>query len=155
FEGHDHWSPGAAAAEVEVDRQTGEVRLVRYCAVGDAGKAIHYASARGQLEGGAVLGLGLALFEEMLYQEGQLVNGDPFQYRLPLMRDLPADFTVSMLENGDGPGPFGSKAMAQTSVPCVTPAIANAIFDAVGARLAEAPFTPERLLRAMAELQHA
>ncbi len=149
FEGHDHWSPGAAAAEVEVDRETGEVRIVRYSAVADAGTAIHYPSARGQVEGGAVLGLGLALFEEMLYQDGQLQNGDPFQYRLPLMRDLPRPFSTSIVEKGDGPGPFGSKAMAQTSLPCVTPAVANAIRDAAGVRLEAAPFTPERILRAL------
>ena len=88
----------------------------------------------------------------MCYDEGQLLNADPFQYRLPLMRDVPHEFTTSIVEAGDGPGPFGAKAMAQTSLPCVTPAVANAIRDAVGARLESAPFTPERVLRAMGKL---
>ncbi|HLQ36143.1 MAG TPA: molybdopterin cofactor-binding domain-containing protein, partial [Chloroflexota bacterium] len=150
--GRDHWTAGAAAAEVEIDRDTGEIRLLRYAAVADAGKVLHEPSAKGQVEGGAILGIGLALSEEMLYQEGELQNGDPFQYRLPLMRDLPPDFQVTMLENGDGPGPFGSKAMAQTSVPCVVPAVANAVYAATGAQLTEAPFTPERVLRALNQL---
>ena len=151
FEGHDHWSPGAAAVEVEVDPETGEVRPVRYSAVADAGTAVHYPSAKGQVEGGAILGLGVALFEEMLYQDGELQNGDPFQYRLPLMRDMPPRFTTAMLENADGPGPFGAKAMAQTSLPCAIPAVANAIRDALGVRLEAAPFTPERILQALRE----
>lgn len=148
FEGHDHWSPGAAAAEVEVDLDTGEARLLRYAAVADAGTAMHYESARAQVEGGAILGLGLALFEEMLYQDGELQNGDPFQYRLPLMRDVPSGFTTRLVEHADGPGPFGAKAMAQTSLPCAVPAVANAIRDAIGARLEAAPFTAERVVRA-------
>ena len=94
------------------------------------------------------LGMGIALFEEMLYQDGDLSNGDAFQYRLPQMRDVPARFTTSMLENGDGPGPFGAKAMAQTSLPCAVPAIANAIRQATGIRLEAAPFGPERVLKA-------
>ena len=148
FEGHDHWSPGAAAAEVEVDLETGEVRLLRYAAVADAGTAVHAPSAAGQVQGGAILGLGLALWEEMLYQHGELQNGDPFQYRLPLMRDLPPAFSTSLVENGDGPGPFGAKAMAQTSLPCAIPAVANAIRAATGVCPEEAPFSAERLLRA-------
>ena len=147
--GRDHWTAGAAAVEVEVDLETGQVRLLRYAAVADAGTALHYPSAKGQVEGGGVLGLGLALFEEMLYQDGQLQNADVFQYRLPLMRDLPTEWVTTIIEMGDGPGPFGSKAMAQTSVPCATPAICNAIYDATGARLTESPFTPERVLRAL------
>ena len=147
--GRDHWTAGAAAVEVEVDRETGEVRLARYAAVADAGKALHFPSAKGQVEGGAVLGVGLAMLEEMVYEDGQLLNGDPFQYRLPTMRDQPRDFQVAMIEKGDGPGPFGSKAMAQTSVPCVVPAVANAIYNATGVRLTEAPFTPEHVLAAL------
>ncbi|NIO10914.1 MAG: molybdopterin-dependent oxidoreductase [Deltaproteobacteria bacterium] len=152
FGGHDHWAPGVGAAEVEVDRDTGNVRLLKFVTVADAGIALHYPSARGQIEGGAVMGLGLALHEELYYQDGQLQNADPFQYRLPLMTDIPQTFNAIILENGDGPGPFGSKAIAQVSIPCVAPAIANAIYDAVGARLRSTPFTPEKLLRAMGVL---
>ena len=78
-----------------------------------------------------------------------MLNGDAFQYRLPLMGDIPQQFQSVMLENGDGPGPFGSKGIAQTSIPCVAPALSNAIYDAVGVRLNRIPFTPEAILRGL------
>jgi CO/xanthine dehydrogenase Mo-binding subunit len=149
FGGVQHWAPAAAAAEVEVDTDTGEIRVLKYAAIADAGKALHYPSAQGQVQGGAVMGFGIALLEELRYEDGQLLNGDAFQYRLPLMRDIPQEFHVSIVENRDGPGPFGSKGMAQTSISCVAPAICNAIFDATGVRLRTTPFGPEKLLRAL------
>ncbi|MBM2810665.1 MAG: aldehyde oxidase, partial [Chloroflexi bacterium] len=151
FGDHDHWSPGVAAVEVEVDTETGDVRVLQYSAVADAGKILHYNSARGQIEGGAVMGFGSTLSEELQYEEGQLMNADPFQYRLPLMSDIPEQFHTIILEHGDGPGPFGSKGIAQTSIPCVAPAVANAICDAVGVRLTRIPLTPEKILSALSE----
>ena len=94
---------------MEVNPETGELRILRYSVIADAGKAIHFPSAKAQTDGGAVMGFGHALFEEVIYREGQMQNGDPFQYRLPLMKDIPETFYSSMLENEDGPGPFGSK----------------------------------------------
>jgi CO/xanthine dehydrogenase Mo-binding subunit len=149
FGAHDYWSPGVAAVEIEVDRETGEVRLLQFAIAADAGKVLHYRSAAGQLEGGIVMGIGAALTEELHYGEGQLLNADAFQYRLPLMRDMPETMVSSMLENGDGPGPFGSKGISQVSIPCVAPAVGNAIADAVGVRLTAIPFTPEKILRAL------
>ncbi|MBM2809320.1 MAG: aldehyde oxidase [Chloroflexi bacterium] len=149
FGGHDHWAPSAAAAEVEVDCETGEVRVLRYAIAADAGRALHRNSAKGQIEGGAVMGFGLALFEEVAYDEGQLLNADAFQYRLPLMRDIPNILSSSMVENGDGPGPFGAKGLAQVGIPGPAPAIGNAIYDAIGVRLRSTPFTPEKVLRAL------
>jgi CO/xanthine dehydrogenase Mo-binding subunit len=155
FGGLDHWSPGVAAVEVEVDTQTGEVRILQYAAVADAGKTIHRTSAQRQIEGGAIMGIGNALFEELRYEEGQLLNADAFQYRLPLLRDVPAAFRVDIVENGDGPGPFGAKGMSQTSIPCAAPAINNAIRDAIGVHLDSVPFTPEKVLRALGVLAPA
>ncbi|MBI4526511.1 MAG: xanthine dehydrogenase family protein molybdopterin-binding subunit [Deltaproteobacteria bacterium] len=152
FGGMDHWAPSAAAAEVEVDRETGEVRLLQFSVVADAGKALHYSSARAQVEGGAVMGIGHALFEEVIYQDGQILNADPFQYRLPVMQEVPESFHSAMLENRDGPGPFGSKGMSQTSIVTVAPAIGNAIYDAVGVRIRSLPITPEKILRALGKL---
>jgi CO/xanthine dehydrogenase Mo-binding subunit len=152
FGAHDHWSPGVGAAEVEVDRETGEVRVLQYAAVADAGRILHHFSAKGQVDGGAVMGFGTALFEEIRYEEGQLQNADPFQYRLPLLRDIPERFHTLMIENGDGPGPFGAKGIAQVGIPNPAPAIANAIYDAVGVRLRSTPFTPEKILRALGKL---
>ena len=152
FSGMDHWAPSGAAVEIEVNRDTGELRVLGYAVIADAGKAIHYPSAKSQVDGGAVMGFGHALFEETIYQDGQFQNGDPFQYRLPVMNDLPEKFYSSMLEKGDGPGPFGSKGMAQTSIVTVGPAIGNAVYDALGVRVRSLPITPEKILRAMGKI---
>jgi CO/xanthine dehydrogenase Mo-binding subunit len=152
FAGMDHWAPSAAAIELEVNVKTGELRILRYSVIADAGKALHYPSAKAQVDGGAVMGFGHALFEETIYRDEQLQNGDPFQYRLPVMKDIPEVFYSSMLEKEDGPGPFGSKGMSQTSIVTVAPAIGNAIFDAVGARVRSLPISPEKILRAMGKI---
>jgi CO/xanthine dehydrogenase Mo-binding subunit len=152
FAGMDHWAPSGAAVDLEVNRDTGELRILGYAVIADAGKAIHYPSAKSQVDGGAVMGFGHALFEETIYQDGQFQNGDPFQYRLPVMKDIPAEFYSSMLEKGDGPGPFGSKGMAQTSIVTVGPAIGNAVYDALGIRVRSLPITPEKILRALGKI---
>src|SRR5258705_1450276 len=152
FAGMDHWAPSGAAVDLEVNRDTGELRILAYAVIADAGKAIHYPSAKAQTDGGAVMGFGHALFEEAIYQDGQFQNGDPFQYRLPVMKDIPQNFYSSMLEKGDGPGPFGSKGMAQTSIVTVGPAIGNAVYDALGVRVRSLPITPEKILRAMGKI---
>jgi CO/xanthine dehydrogenase Mo-binding subunit len=152
FTGMDHWAPSGAAVDLEVNRDTGELRILGFAVIADAGKAIHPPSAKSQVDGGAVMGFGHALFEETIYHDGQFQNGDPFQYRLPLMQDIPEMFYTSMLEKGDGPGPFGSKGMAQTSIVTVGPAIGNAVFDALGVRVRSLPITPEKILRAMGKI---
>jgi CO/xanthine dehydrogenase Mo-binding subunit len=152
FSGMDHWAPSGAAVEIEVNRDTGELHVLAYSVIADAGKAIHYPSAKAQADGGAVMGFGHALYEEVVYRDGQMQNGDPFQYRLPLMEDIPERFHSAMLEKGDGPGPFGSKGMAQTSIVTVAPAIGNAIYDALGVRVRSLPITPEKILRALGKI---
>jgi CO/xanthine dehydrogenase Mo-binding subunit len=152
FAGMDHWAPSAAAIELEVNSETGELRILRYSVIADAGKALHYPSAKAQVDGGAVMGFGHALFEETIYREGQLQNGDPFQYRLPVMKDIPEAFYSSMLEKEDGPGPFGSKGMSQTSIVTVPPAIGNAVYDALGVRIRSLPISPEKILREMGKI---
>jgi CO/xanthine dehydrogenase Mo-binding subunit len=152
FSGMDHWAPSAAAIELEVNSETGELRILRYAVIADAGKALHYPSAKAQVDGGAVMGFGHALFEETIYREGQLQNGDAFQYRLPVMQDIPEIFYSSMLEKEDGPGPFGSKGMSQTSIVTVAPAIGNAVYDALGARVRSLPISPEKILRALGKI---
>jgi CO/xanthine dehydrogenase Mo-binding subunit len=132
---HDHWAPAVAAVEVEVDRETGEVRLLQIAIAVDAGKVLHYRSAAGQIESGVIMGIGATLTEELHYEEGQLLNADAFQYRLPLMKDVPETFVTMMLENEDGPGPFGSKGIGNSGPPVPSPAVGNAIADALGADL--------------------
>lgn len=153
FAGMDHWAPSAAVAEVEVDPDTGEFKVLHFAVAVDSGEVLHYKSSVAQLLGGAVMGFGHALFEEMVYADGQILNADPFQYRLPVSKDLPASMETSIIEKGDGPGPFGSKGMSQTTIVTVAPAIGNAIFDAVGARIHALPITPEKILSALGKIQ--
>lgn len=148
FHGLDGWAPGAAAAEVEVDLETGEVKILQYSVVGDAGRTIHAMSSRRQLEGGVILGLGGTMLEELVYEGDRLTNAHPLLYPMPRMQDVPP-FTVHMVENGDGPGPFGAKGLAQTSLPCVAPAVGAAIRDAIGTYVRATPFTPERVLQTL------
>jgi CO/xanthine dehydrogenase Mo-binding subunit len=152
FAGMDHWAPSAAVAEVEVDPDTGEFQVLQYAVAVDAGEMLHYKSAIAQLLGGAVMGFGHALFEEIVYADGQIMNADPFQYRLPVLKDLPPSMQTSVLEAGDGPGPFGSKGMSQTTIVTVAPAIGNAIYDAIGARVRSLPITPEKILAALGKI---
>ena len=147
-----HWELGVGAAEVEVDPETGEVKLLQYVTVTDVGTAVHPQSCKGQLDGAAVMGLGHAMYEEMVYGNSQLLNGDPFQYRLPLLEDLPEHFDSVMVENHDGPGPMGSKGISQNGMSPVSPAISSAIYEAIGVRIKELPITPEKILRALGKL---
>ena len=150
---HDHWAPSAAAVEIEVARDTGEIRLLQFAIAVDAGKVLHYRSAAGQLESGVIMGIGATLTEELHYEDGQLMNADAFQYRLPLMKDIPEKLRTVMLENGDGPGPFGSKGIGNSGPPVPSPAVGNAIADAIGVRLTSIPFTPEKVLRALGAIE--
>ena len=143
------WEIGWGAAEVSVDEGTGLIRVHKLVVSGDAGRAIHKLVCRGQDEGAALMGLGQALFERMIYDGTRLVNGEALDYRVPLAEDLPEVFTAITQEQGHGPGPFGSKGMGEGAMLPVAPAIANALHDAAGIRLTALPFTPERVLAAL------
>jgi CO/xanthine dehydrogenase Mo-binding subunit len=147
-----HWEVSVGAAEVEVDPETGNVTLLKYATVGDVGKAIHPVGCKSQLDGAAIMGLGNAMYEEMVYQDEQFLNGDDMQYRMPFLEDIPEGFISIMVENGDGPGPEGAKGMGQTGVSPIAPAIGNAVFDAVGARIKDLPITPEKVLQALGKI---
>ena len=88
------------------------------------------------------------MLEELVYEGDRLTNAHPLLYPMPRMQDVPP-FTVHMVENGDGPGPFGAKGLAQTSLPCVAPAVGAAIRDAIGTYVRATPFTPERVLQTL------
>lgn len=148
------WEIGWGAVEVEVDTETGRVTVLNLVASGDAGRAINPRTCRGQDEGSAIMGLGQTLFERMIYDDrGQLLNGEPLLYRVPLAEDLPARFRTILQEQGHGPGPFGAKGMGEGTMLPIASAVANAIEDAVGVRITELPITPERVLRALDEKQ--
>ena len=143
------WELGWAAVDVEVDPDTGKVTVHRLVVSGDAGQPLNPLVCRGQDEGAAVMGLGQALFEEMVYDGTRLVNGDMLTYRVPLAQDLPADFTSITQAQGHGPGPFGAKGMGEGGMLPIAPAIANAIFEATGARITALPLSPPRVKAAL------
>lgn len=145
------WEIGWAGAEVEVDEETGSVRVLQLVTSGDTGRSINKLLCQGQEEGGAVMGLGQALFERMLYDGAQLVNGNALAYRLPLATDLPPRFVAITQEQGHGPGPFGAKGAGEATLVPVASAIANAVEDAVGVRITDLPITPEKVLSALRE----
>jgi CO/xanthine dehydrogenase Mo-binding subunit len=141
------WEIGLAAAEVEVDEMTGEVKILKYVSVTDAGKMIQPVQCRGQDEGAAVFGMGLSLCEELVYRDGQLMNPNLVEYRLPRFRDLPRTFTTRILEQGGGPGPYGAKGMGEGGILAAAPAICNALYDAIGVRSYQVPLKGERVWR--------
>jgi xanthine dehydrogenase molybdenum-binding subunit len=136
---------GAHLADVEVDLDTGQVEILRYIACHDVGRAINPGSVAGQISGGAVQGIGMALLEEVVLQDGVNMTGGFFQYLIPSATDVP-DVETVILESGEGMGPFGARGIGEPPVGPPAAAIANAIADAVGARPNELPITPERVL---------
>jgi CO/xanthine dehydrogenase Mo-binding subunit len=143
------WEIGFGAAEVEVDADTGEVKVLRYVSLTDAGKMINPLQCHAQDEGAAIFGLGQALFEDLAYRDGQLVNGSLVDYRLPRFTDLPDIFTTFIMEGGGGPGPYGAKGMGEGGILAVAPAIGNAVYAATGIRLQGVPLTPELVRNGM------
>ncbi len=143
------WIPSWAGAEVEVDCETGQVRVLRLVVGADAGRAVNPAACRGQIEGAALQAYGQSLFEEVQYDGAKPANATPLAYRVPLAGDLPARFESFTAEHGLGPGPFAVKGIGESGMLAIASALANAIEDAVGARLTEMPFTPERVLAAL------
>jgi len=142
------WEVGMAAAEVEVDGDTGRVRILRYVSVADIGRAINPRECEAQEEGAAMMGIGHTLFEQMIYDGGQLLNPSLIDYRVPVMSDLPEEYRSILVENGDGPGPYGAKGIGESGLIPTAPAVANAIARAIGVRITDLPMTPERVWRA-------
>ncbi|HTM07126.1 MAG TPA: xanthine dehydrogenase family protein molybdopterin-binding subunit [Verrucomicrobiae bacterium] len=143
------WEVGWGGAEVEVDRDTGAIGLKKYVSIADVGRAIHPIQCEGQDEGGVLFGLGHTLFEQMVYEDGQLLNPNLVDYRVPNFDDLPQEFDSFLIENENGPGPFGAKGMGEGGLLPVASAIANAIARAIGVRFYELPITPEKVWRAL------
>jgi CO/xanthine dehydrogenase Mo-binding subunit len=144
------WEVGLGAAVVSVDRETGAVTVHRYVTLSDPGRVVNREGVEGQDLGGAMMGLGPALFEALAYDDGgQLLNASLIDYRLPLFSDLPASLEALVVEGGGGPGPDGVKGVAEGSIIPVAPAIANALFAATGVRIRDLPLSPERVWRAL------
>jgi CO/xanthine dehydrogenase Mo-binding subunit len=147
------WMLGGAGAEIEVDTDTGNIRVTKLVNVGDSGSSINPDSVERQLIGAGTMQLGFTIFEEMIFNDGQVVNASLADYKIPGMLDLPHDFTGEVVEVPDRHGPFGVKGVGETGMFCVSPAIGNALCDAIDVRVTEMPLTAERVLRALRQAQ--
>jgi xanthine dehydrogenase molybdenum-binding subunit len=145
---------GAQAAEVEVDMETGKVRVLKIVAAHDVGRAINPMYVEGQIEGGLQMGIGYALTEELQVREGRVLNPTFLDYRVPTALDMPPIETV-IVETDDPEGPFGAKGVGEMGGTPTAPAIANAIYDAIGVRLTQVPMTAERVLHAIKDAKRA
>lgn len=134
------------ASEVAVDQETGEILLVRHVTVADVGKAINPQQVEGQDEGAAVMGLGHTLMEHLILDErGRIRNLGALDYRIPTSKDLPLEMCSLVVENADGPGPYGAKGAGEGGLMPTAPAIASAVTEATGVVIRDLPLTPERV----------
>jgi len=159
FIGHPFGTPfaayifGAQAVEVEVDVETGRVQILNAVAAHDTGQPINPIGVEGQIEGGFVQAMGMAMSEAMTFDKtGRIINANFTDYKIPAAADVPP-LTSIIVEAYDETGPFGAKGIGEASIMGAAPALANAIYDAVGVRLTDLPLTPERLLKALEEKQ--
>ena len=142
---------GTHVVDVDVDRETGRVAILRYTAVQDAGKAVHPSYVEGQMQGGAVQGIGWALNEEYVYDEhGRLENPGFLDYRIPVCSDVPMIDTV-IVEVPNPTHPYGVRGVGETPIVPPMAAIANAVEGALGIRFTELPMSPPRVLKALGE----
>ncbi|MBC8266679.1 MAG: molybdopterin-dependent oxidoreductase [Flavobacteriales bacterium] len=145
------YSFGSVVAEVDVDTDTGEVKLLNIWGAHDAGKAINPLAVEGQLEGSWHMGLGQVMSEQMKYYNGMLLNANFLDYKIPTSVDTPSIHT-NIIESIDPEGPFGAKECGEGAIHPVLPAIANAIYDALGIRITSLPIKAEDVLRKLKEL---
>ena len=139
---------GAQAAEVEVDTETGEVKVLKWATAYDVGKAINLNRVEGQMEGGAAQGLGFGLMEDYLESDGLPLTWNLHDYLIPTSKDVP-DIKCIVIQSESGKGPYGAKGIGEPSISAAGPAVASAISDAIGVRLTHLPITPERVFFAL------
>jgi len=143
---------GAQAVEVAVDTETGEITLLKSVACHDIGRAINPDAVVGQIAGGSHQGLGYALTEDFVMEEGVTKTPSLAEYLVPTALDFPTT-QVIILESGSGVGPFGAKGIGEPALTPAAPAVANAVADAIGVRIHELPLTPERVLEALERVE--
>jgi len=141
---------GTHGAEVEVDKETGQVKILKYIAAHDVGRAINPMLLEGQVYGGATMGIGYALTERLILKNGKVMNSNFLDYKMLTAKDVPNIETI-VVETNDPFGPFGAKGIGEPGLVPTAPAIANAIYDAIGVRIKELPITPEKVLAALKE----
>jgi len=138
----------AHAVEVAVDTETGEITLLKSVGCHDVGRAINPTAVEGQIQGGSAQGIGWALMEEIKTEEGMMMTPSYSEYLIPTAKDLPKTKAI-ILESGTGVGPLGAKGIGEPSLTPAAPAVANAVADAIGVRVADLPITPEKVLEAL------
>jgi CO/xanthine dehydrogenase Mo-binding subunit len=143
------WLIAGGGAEVEVDTETGHVKILKLVNVVDCGKAINPKAVETQISGAAVMHIGFSMFEKMHFDGGQVTNASLADYKIPGMLDVPPDVTNEAVEAEERGGPFGAKGVGESGTFSVSPAVANALDDAVGVRLTSLPITAEAVYRAM------
>ncbi len=144
------YSFAAQSAEVEVNPETGEVRVLSLVAAQDCGFAINPMATEGQIEGSVSMGLGQALYEDLETEQGQTLNPSFAEYRIASSRDMPP-MECHLIQTLDPEGPYGAKGVGEMTLVPTAPAIANAIYDAVGVQIKSLPITPEKILAALKE----
>ena len=145
----EHWFAGAVAVQLAVDTATGRIHIEHMAVAGDVGRAINPKLVEQQLTGAAIMGIGHALFDQLVLDQGQLINGTLLDYQLPSVKDLPDKLTPIIVESPHNTGPFGAKGVGETGILGVAPAIANAVRDALGVRITTLPLTPESIIAAL------
>jgi CO/xanthine dehydrogenase Mo-binding subunit len=143
------WMISGAGAEVEVDTETGHVKITKLVNVVDCGKAINPKSVQTQISGAALMHVGFTMFEKMHIDGGQVTNASLADYKIPGFHDVPVDLQNLHVDAFQSNGPFGAKGVGEVATFCVSPAIANAIDDAVGVRLTQLPLNAEAVYRAL------
>ena len=146
------WEIGIGAVEVSVDRETGKVHVEKYVTAADAGKALHPLQCEGQDEGSAMMGFGHTFYETYQFDGGQIINSTLVDYKVPTFDDVPDEFESILIEDANGPGPYGAKGLGEGGIIPVAPAVANAIAWSTGARIKSLPLTPEKVWRAIKEV---
>jgi len=147
------WEIGIGGVEIEVDQETGKIFIKKYVTAADVGKALHPVQCEGQDEGAAMMGIGHTFYESIIYENGQIVNSNLIDYKVPTFKDVPEHFESILIEDGNGPGPYGAKGMGEGGIVPVAPAVANALAWSTGARIRTLPLTPERVWRALREIK--
>ena len=145
-----YWMYTTEAAEVEVDKETGVVHVLKLTLAQDVGKAISPGNCKSQLEGAMAMSLGYALHEEMKVESGKVLNPSFLDYHLPTTLDIPELLPI-LVEIPHKEGPFGAKGIGEVSINPTAPAISNAVYNAIGVRIKDLPITPEKVLKAMRE----
>ena len=144
---------GTQGAEVEVDTETGEIKIIRMVASHDVGKVLNPLALKGQIYGALAQGVGYALYEKLQSFQGKILNPNFRDYKIPSIHEMNFPIDLEFIETCDSYGPFGAKGVAEPGLVPTAPAIANAIYDAIGVRIRHLPITPEKILAELKKLK--